>query len=58
VPKVFVVSVKDNKYHHTGVVKGREFGDRVEVYSDSLTVNQKLVKAANEEMRNGEPVNP
>ncbi len=55
---IYVVSVKDNKYHHTGVVKGREFGDRVEVYSDSLTVNQKLVKAANEEMRNGEPVNP
>jgi membrane fusion protein, multidrug efflux system len=53
----YVIAVKDNKYHRTGVVKGREFGDRVEVYSDSLTVNQQLVKAASEEMHNGDAIN-
>lgn len=54
---IYVITVKDNKYRRTAVVKGREYDDRVEVFSDSLNVNQKLVKAATEEMRNGDAVN-
>nr|WP_322624710.1 efflux RND transporter periplasmic adaptor subunit [uncultured Flavobacterium sp.] len=54
---IYVLAVKDNKYRRTTIVKGREFGDKVEIYSDSLTVNQPLVKAASEEMRNGDTVN-
>lgn len=52
----YVIAVKGNATHRTGVVKGRESGDNIEIFSDSLSVNQKLVKAANEEMRNGTAV--
>jgi len=52
----YVVTVKDNVTHRTGIKKGRETGDNVEVFSDSLTVNEVLVKAASEEMRNGTPI--
>lgn len=55
--RIYVVTVQDNKFKRTGIVKGREYGDNIEIYSDSLKVNQKLVKAANEEMRNGDPAN-
>lgn len=55
--RVYVITVQDNKVHRTGVIKGREYGDNIEIYSDSLKVNQTLVKAASEEMRNGDPVN-
>ncbi|MCO6149613.1 efflux RND transporter periplasmic adaptor subunit [Flavobacterium sp. NRK1] len=54
---IYVVTVQDNKLHRTNVVKGREYGDKVEIYSDSLQVNQKLIKEASEEMRNGDPIN-
>ena len=54
---IYVVTVQDNKLHRTNVVKGREYGDKVEIYSDSLQLNQKLVKEASEEMRNGDTIN-
>lgn len=52
----YVITVKDNKTKRTGIKKGREHGDTIEIFSDSLTVNQPLVKAASEEVRNGTPV--
>jgi membrane fusion protein (multidrug efflux system) len=52
----YVITVIDDKTHRTGIKKGREYGDNVEIFSDSLTVDQKLVKAANEELRNGTAV--
>ncbi|MES2487940.1 MAG: efflux RND transporter periplasmic adaptor subunit [Bacteroidota bacterium] len=52
----YVITVKDNKTHRTGIKKGREYGDNIEIFSDSLAVNQPLVKAGSEEMRNGTPV--
>ncbi|KOS05682.1 RND transporter [Flavobacterium akiainvivens] len=52
----YVLTVQDNKTYRTGIKKGREHGDKVEIYSDSLAVNQPLVKAASEELRNGTPV--
>jgi len=55
--RIYVITVEDNKFKRTGIVKGREYGDNIEIYSDSLKVNQLLVKAASEEMRNGDPAN-
>ena len=52
----YVIAVQDKATHRTSVVKGRESGDNIEIFSDSLSLNQKLVKAATEEMRNGTPV--
>ncbi len=52
----YVIAVQDNKTHRTGIKKGREHGDKIEIYSDSLSVNQPLIKAASEELRNGTPV--
>lgn len=54
--RTYVITTDGEKLHRTGIVKGREYGDNIEIYSDSLKVNQKLVKAASEEMRNGDPL--
>lgn len=51
--KTYVIAVKDNKAKSISVKKGRESGDNIEVYSDSLSLNDKLVKSASEEIRNG-----
>jgi membrane fusion protein (multidrug efflux system) len=54
--KTYVIAVKDNKAKNIGVKKGRESGDNIEIYSDSLSLNDQLVKSANEEIRNGTPI--
>jgi len=51
--KTYVIAVKENKAKSISVKKGRESGDNIEIYSDSLSLNDKLVKSANEEIRNG-----
>ncbi|MXN90628.1 efflux RND transporter periplasmic adaptor subunit [Flavobacterium sp. Sd200] len=51
--KSYVITVKDNKAKSVGIKKGRESGDNLEIFSDSLSVNDKLVKAASEELRDG-----
>ena len=52
----FVIKSINNKAHRVTVKKGRESGDNVEIYSDSLQVNDVLVKAASEELRNDTPI--
>lgn len=54
--KSYVIAVKDNKAKSVGIKKGRESGDNLEIFSDSLSVNDKLVKTASEELRNGTPI--
>lgn len=52
----FVLAVKNNTTHRTSIKKGRETGDNIEIFSDSLSVNDELVKVASEEIRNGTAV--
>ncbi|MCF2447176.1 efflux RND transporter periplasmic adaptor subunit [Dyadobacter sp. CY345] len=55
--RVFVVKVIDNKAVWIDVQKGREADGNVEIFSDSLKVDDKLVKSASEEVRNGSSLN-
>lgn len=50
---VFVIRVKDNKTQRVAVKKGRETAESVEIFGDSLTANEKLVKTASEEIKDG-----
>jgi membrane fusion protein (multidrug efflux system) len=54
--RAFVIAVKDNKAKSIGIKKGRESGDNIEIFSDSLSLNDQLVKTASEEIRNGTPI--
>ena len=53
----FVVKSVNGKAHRIAVKKGRTEGDKVEIYSDSLKENDKLVKLASEEIREGSALN-
>ncbi len=55
--RVFVVKVIDNKAVWVDVQKGREADGNVEIFSDSLKVDDQLVKSASEEVRNGSVLN-
>lgn len=50
---VFVIRVKDNKTQLVAVKKGRETAESVEIFGDALTANEKLVKTASEEIKDG-----
>jgi len=52
---VFVIRVKDNKTERVAVKKGRDADDKTEVFGD-LTPNEKLVKLASEELKDGTEV--
>jgi len=52
---IYVIEVKDNKAHHVPVKKGREIEDRVEVFGE-LKLNDKFIKAASEEIKEGDVV--
>ncbi|ALM47456.1 RND transporter [Flavobacterium psychrophilum] len=49
---VFVIRVKGNKAERVAVKKGRDADDKTEIFGD-LTPNEKLVKQASEELRDG-----
>ncbi|MHA3788379.1 efflux RND transporter periplasmic adaptor subunit [Flavobacterium hauense] len=49
---IFVIRVKDNKTQRVPVKKGRETAESVEIFGE-LTPNEKLVKAASEELKDG-----
>ncbi|UBM59396.1 efflux RND transporter periplasmic adaptor subunit [Marinilongibacter aquaticus] len=49
----FVIQNRGGKAHRINVKKGRTQGERVEVFSDSLKVNDELIKLASEEIREG-----
>ena len=51
--RVFVVKVQGNKAVWIDVQKGRETDGNVEIFSDSLKIDDQLVKSASEEVRNG-----
>ncbi|RYJ44818.1 Efflux transporter, RND family, MFP subunit [Flavobacterium beibuense] len=53
----FVVKSVNGKAHRVAVKKGRTEGDKVEIYSDSLSTDDKLVKLASEEIREGTALN-
>jgi membrane fusion protein, multidrug efflux system len=53
--RVFVIRVNDNKAEWVDVKKGREVGNKIEVYGD-LKPGDQLVKKASEEIRNGSDV--
>lgn len=55
--RIFVVKVIDKKAVWVDVQKGRDAGDKVEIFSDSLQLKDELVKTASEEVRNGSQVN-
>jgi len=50
--RIFVIRVIDHKAEWVNVKKGAQTGDNTEVYGDIKT-GDKLVKQANEEIRNG-----
>jgi membrane fusion protein (multidrug efflux system) len=50
---LFVIKSDNGKARRVEIKKGREAGDDVEVFSDSLSVSDQLVKSASEELRNG-----
>jgi RND family efflux transporter MFP subunit len=49
---IYVIRVKDNKTQRITVKKGRETAENVEIFGE-LTPNEKLVKAASEELKDG-----
>jgi len=49
---IFVIRVKDNKTQRVAVKKGRDDDENTEVFGD-LTLNDKLVKQASEELKDG-----
>jgi membrane fusion protein (multidrug efflux system) len=51
--RIFVVKVIDKKAVWIDVQKGREADGNVEIFSDSLKIDDQLVKSASEEVRNG-----
>ncbi len=53
---IYVIRVADGKTQKVEVRKGREAGGNAEIFSDKLNIDDKLVKTANEEMRDGTPV--
>lgn len=53
---IYIIQVKDKKAHHVTVKKGREIEDRVEVFGE-LKLNDKLIKSASEEIKEGDAVN-
>ncbi len=54
--RLFVIKVSDNKANWVDIKKGREVGDKVEIYGD-LKQGDSLVKTASEEIRNGSSLN-
>ncbi len=54
--RLFVIKVSDNKANWVDIKKGREVGDKVEIYGD-LRQGDSLVKTASEEIRNGSSLN-
>jgi len=52
---IFVIRVKDNKTERVAIKKGRDAEDKTEIFGD-LSPNEKLVKNASEELRDGTPV--
>ena len=55
--RVFVIKVVDKKAIWVDVQKGRDTDGNVEIFSDSLKVEDQLVKTASEEVRNGSALN-
>jgi len=53
---IYVIAVVDHKTQRVPVSKGREVGDRVEVFGD-LSNKATLLKKASEEIKDGTPVN-
>jgi RND family efflux transporter MFP subunit len=51
--KVFVIKVVDNKAVWVDVKKGLSNGDSIEIFGADLKADDKLVKAASDEIRNG-----
>jgi membrane fusion protein (multidrug efflux system) len=51
--KVFVIKVVDNKAVWVDVKKGLSNGDNIEIFGADLKADDKLVKAASDEIRNG-----
>lgn len=49
---MFVIRVKDNKTQRVAIKKGRDADDKTEIFGD-LNPNEKLVKAASEELKDG-----
>ena len=49
---IFVIRVKDNKTQRVAVKKGRDAEENTEIFGD-LTLNDKLVKQASEELKDG-----
>jgi membrane fusion protein (multidrug efflux system) len=49
---IYVIRVKDNRTQRVTVKKGRETAESVEIFGE-LTANEKLVKAASEELKDG-----
>jgi len=54
--RLFVIKVKDNKAVWIDVQKGRESDGKIEIFSDSLKIEDQLVKTASEEVRNGSTI--
>lgn len=54
--RLFVIKVSDNKAKWVDIKRGREVGDKVEIYGD-LNPGDSLVKTASEEIRNGSSLN-
>ena len=55
--RVFVIKVVDKKAIWVDVQKGRDTDGNVEIFSNSLKVEDQLVKTASEEVRNGSALN-
>lgn len=53
----FIIKNDNNKAHRIAIKKGRESGDKVEVYCDSLNINDEVLKFASEEIREGSVIN-
>lgn len=53
---LFVIKSDGGKSKRVAIKKGREAGENIEVFSDSLNVNDVLVKAGSEELRDGTPI--
>lgn len=54
--KVFVIKVVDHKAVWVDVKKGLSNGDSIEIFGGDLKPDDKLVKAASDEIRNGSPL--
>ena len=53
---IYVVKVVNHKATRVDIKKGREIEDKIEIFGD-LTPNDKLVKIASEETKEGDVIN-